>query len=165
MDALTLPLAMLATACLPAAVAAIFCADEIIDRLTYTVGERIDAVRERRTIQRLNQMVDVAHITQQIDLSEFDRNDQVPIEQIAAHLRRLGRQRVAADARSRVQQDAINQAYDERLRQACRQLGVAEHLDALDGIDLEIERVRVEGELQAAGLILPAAATERGDQR
>ena len=52
-------------------------------------------------------------------------------------------------------------AYDERLRLACRCLEVPEHLAELEGIDLEIERVRVEGELIGAGLVLGAA--RRGD--
>lgn len=52
---------------------------------------------------------------------------------------------------------AVIDAYDERLRAACGALGIAEHLTELEGVDREIERVRVEGLLHAAGLTLPAA--------
>lgn len=77
-----------------------------------------------------------------------------PIEQIAADLRRLGRQRTGVATRSTVWFAAVQRAYDERLVQACCSLGVTQHLGELTGLDREIERVRVEGELQAAGLVL-----------
>lgn len=90
-----------------------------------------------------------------------------PIERIAADLRRLGSQRLAAAARSRLWRVAVLQAYDERLRLASRRLGVTEFLSGLDGVDLEIERLRVEGELQAAGLVLisNSARGRRREQR
>lgn len=77
-----------------------------------------------------------------------------PIEQIAADLRRLGRQRTGIATRSPVWFAAVQRAYEERLVQACRSLGVVQHLNELTGLDREIERVRMEGELQAAGLVL-----------
>ena len=79
------------------------------------------------------------------------------IEQIAADLHRLGRQRLGVATRSQVWQTAVTRAYDEQLRLACQCLGVDEHLSGLNGVDLEIERLRVEGELLAAGLRLPTA--------
>ena len=42
---------------------------------------------------------------------------------------------------------AVIEAYDDRLRAACRALGIPEHLAELTGVDREIERVRVEGVL------------------
>jgi hypothetical protein len=77
-----------------------------------------------------------------------------PIEQIAADLRRLGRQRVGIATRSPVWFSAVQRAYDDRLRLACRQLCIEEHLNDLDGIDQDIERVRAEGQLESAGLVL-----------
>ena len=50
--------------------------------------------------------------------------------------------------------DAVVKAYDRRLELACDTLGVAQHLHQLDGIDLDIERVRVQGRLQESGLDL-----------
>jgi hypothetical protein len=60
---------------------------------------------------------------------------------------------------------AILRAYDDRLRSACRQLGVVQHLDQLNGMDLELERIRVEGALQQCGLVLRDADERRYEQR
>lgn len=80
--------------------------------------------------------------------------DTVPIEKVAADLRRLRRQRAGIAQRSPVWRAAVEDAYDDRLRLACKRLGIAEHLPQLTGVDREIERVRLEGELQAAGIAL-----------
>lgn len=83
------------------------------------------------------------------------------IEQIAADLRRLHRQRSAGPTtESTAWLLAVRRAYDDRLCLACSCLGVPEHMAELDGLDREIERVRVEGELEAAGLVL-RTATDR----
>ncbi len=75
------------------------------------------------------------------------------IEQIAQDLRRLDRQRRVGPTRiSQRWLAEVQRAYDERLCLACRCLGLTEHLDPLEGIDRDIERVRVEGQLEAAGL-------------
>jgi hypothetical protein len=89
-----------------------------------------------------------------------------PFEQVAADLRRLARQRAEVAPRSPVWFAAVHRAYDDRLRIACRELEIAEHLHDLEGIDLEIERLRVEGLLEAAGLSLAVADTDgRQDTR
>lgn len=160
-DTLVLALALLGVACLPAVVAVILCADEIIDRVVCGISEWRERRRERRTISQLDRVLEVDSLTREIDLTEFDRITQPSIEQIAADLRRLGRQRLGVASRSRVWQKAVLEAYDDRLRLASRSLGIAEHLAGLDGVDRDIERVRVEGELQAAGLVLPAVADHR----
>jgi hypothetical protein len=81
--------------------------------------------------------------------------DDPTIEQIAYDLRRLDQQRRSGPTRySAVWLAAVLRAYDARLQLACRCLGVTEHLQPLDGVDREIERVRVEGQLEAAGLTL-----------
>ena len=51
---------------------------------------------------------------------------------------------------------ALANAYDEWLQVACQYLAVTHHLARLDGLDRDIERLRVEGELVAAGLELPS---------
>src|SRR5436305_10329791 len=79
-----------------------------------------------------------------------------PFERVAADLRRLARQRTEVGTRSPVWFAAVHHAYDDRLRIACRELGIPEYLHDLDGVDLEIERVRVEGVLAQAGLRLAA---------
>ncbi|HEX5542947.1 MAG TPA: hypothetical protein VFX60_15530 [Micromonospora sp.] len=160
-QALALPLAVLATACLPAVVAAIICADEVIDRLSRAVDVRYEVWRRRRDISRFNRMIGVDRLDWGVDPALLDRNDRPAIEQLAADLRRLGQQRLVVADQPRARQDSVMEAYDGLLRQASRCLGVIEHLDDVEGVDLEIERIRVEGELQAAGLILNAAATGR----
>jgi hypothetical protein len=77
----------------------------------------------------------------------------VPIEQLAADLRRLDRQRHSGPTTTSERwAEAVLLAYDERLKLACRYLAVDHHLSAVDGLDRDLERVRVEDELQAAGL-------------
>ncbi|MEU4559297.1 hypothetical protein AB0F72_13000 [Actinoplanes sp. NPDC023936] len=77
------------------------------------------------------------------------------IEQIAYDLRRLDKQRRSGPTRcSEVWLAAVLRAYDARLQLACRCLGLPEHLQPLEGVDREIERLRVEAALQAAGMLL-----------
>ncbi|WP_245665806.1 hypothetical protein [Actinoplanes subtropicus] len=77
------------------------------------------------------------------------------IEQIACDLRRLGRQRRGGPTQlSEKWRAAVLSAYDVRLCLACQCLGVSEHLEPLEGMDRDLERLRVESELQAAGLVL-----------
>ncbi|ASW53330.1 hypothetical protein [Plantactinospora sp. KBS50] len=161
-DGLVLALALLGVACLPVAVAAVVCADELIDRAVCGLGDWREQRRERRTIARLDQLFSVEGQPPRTDAAELDRIERPSLEQIAADLRRLGRQRLNVGNRSGLWQSAVQQAYDERLRLASRALGIDEHLAGLAGVDLEIERVRVEGELQAAGLRLPGVAEQRG---
>jgi hypothetical protein len=78
-----------------------------------------------------------------------------PIEWLARDLRRLHRQRRGGVTLESEQWLAsVLRAYDERLCLACECLGVTENLRPLDGFDRDIERVRVEGALEAAGLQL-----------
>jgi hypothetical protein len=87
-----------------------------------------------------------------------------PIEQVAADLRRLANLRLGVAQRSMVWSSAVAQAYDDRLRVACRELALEEYLGELTGVDLDIERVRVEGVLQVAGIKLsPSDAARRQD--
>lgn len=103
-----------------------------------------------RDLRRLDR--DLANL----DLTaRMDALPAVPIEQLAYDLRRLGRQRRSGPLRSsEACMAALLQAYDARLRLACRCLGVTEHLQPLEGVDREIERFRVESQLEAAGLAL-----------
>ncbi|MGC4893772.1 hypothetical protein [Micromonospora sp. DT31] len=154
---LLLALAILAVCCLPALLALAFCLDEILDRVVCGWAEWREQRREHRTIARLDRAIEAEALTRDIDLTELDRADRRPLEQLATDLRRLGGHRRAAADRSVVWHGAVIGAYDDRLHAACQALGIAEHLVELDGVDREIERVRVEGLLHAAGLTLPAA--------
>lgn len=156
-QALALMLAIVATVCLPAIVALILCADGLAAGATQRVAALRTAHRQRRLLGRLDRSI--GH-SAPADLSARDGGDRPTIEQIAADLRRLQTQRLGVAGRSRVWQKAVQQAYDDRLRLACHCLGVSEHLCDLEGVDLEIERLRVEGELQEAGLVLPSVTGE-----
>mgnify|MGYP004491260211 CR=1 FL=1 len=77
------------------------------------------------------------------------------MQQVNADLLRLGRQRVGGLSRESSRwQAAVLRAYDDRLRLASDAIGLNHRLSGLDGLDRELERVRVEGELQAAGIRL-----------
>ncbi len=81
-----------------------------------------------------------------------------PIEQLAADLRRL-RMTVATDQRrSATHQLANRVAYDQLLMQVCEMLAVPHDLDKkTGGPERDIERIRVEAELERAGIVLTAA--------
>jgi hypothetical protein len=83
-----------------------------------------------------------------------------PFEELAADLRRLARQRIEVAHRSPIWFNAVHRAYDDRLILVCRELEIPEQLHELDGLDLECERLRVEGQLEAAGLRLSIADTD-----
>ena len=79
-----------------------------------------------------------------------------PFEQVAAELYRLHRQRADGTSRGSAKwRSAMGDAYDRWLQVACQHLAVTHHLPALDGMDRDLERLRVEAELSAAGLKLP----------
>jgi hypothetical protein len=166
MHFVVLAAALVALLCLPCIVAVIVCADELLDRAAWTRCRR----REDRALRRLDRSLDTPDPLIRPDQS----NGAVPapraaagpaIEQIAADLRRLDRQRHGGvTTESAAWLAAVLRAYDDRLTLASRCLGVSEHLHLLEGIDREIERVRVEGELQAAGLALRSVAHRPPDR-
>ncbi|WP_433531065.1 hypothetical protein ACQPYA_02770 [Micromonospora sp. CA-263727] len=153
---LLLAVALAAVVCLPLLIALVICADEVLDRVTCGYTEWRDRRRERLLIAQLDQAVDADEFASRVDLDALDRADRRPLEQIAADLRCLRRARVGGEGPAVVWHSSVLDAYDERLRHACRALGLTEHLAELTGMDRELERVRVEGELDAAGLRLPA---------
>jgi hypothetical protein len=86
---------------------------------------------------------------------ELRHQQGVPIEQLAADLRRL-RAIVGSDAhRSAAHQMGNRLAYDKLLRQVCEMLEIEHELDGDSiGFERDIERIRVEAELERAGVIL-----------
>jgi hypothetical protein len=79
----------------------------------------------------------------------------VPIEEVAANLRRL-RAAVAGDAnRSAAHQMGNRLAYDRVLAQACDMLDVQHDLGLeSSGMERDIERFRLEAELERAGVVI-----------
>ncbi|MET8147319.1 hypothetical protein ACIBSW_26045 [Actinoplanes sp. NPDC049668] len=139
--------ALLALLCLPCAVAIVVCADELVARRTWTRYGRQE-VRALRSLER-----ELAAV----DPRDRPRDREQSIDELVAELRRLDRQRCSAPTTdSSAWLAAVMRAYDERLALASRCLGLAEYLDQLEGMDRDIERVRVEGLLHAAGLRLRA---------
>ena len=86
---------------------------------------------------------------------ELRHQQGVPIEQLAADLRRL-RAILSSDAhRSAAHQMGNRLAYDKLLTQVCGMLDIEHELDRESiGFERDIERIRVEAELERAGLIL-----------
>lgn len=86
---------------------------------------------------------------------ELRRQQGVPIEQLAADLRRL-RAILGSDAhRSAAHQMGNRLAYDKLLTQVCEMLEIEHELEGDSiGFERDIERIRVEAELERAGLIL-----------
>jgi hypothetical protein len=80
-----------------------------------------------------------------------------PIERLAADLRRV--HRVLAEFEPGtpvVRRRAARQAYDDLLIQACEAVDVRHRFGQLpEGIEREIERLRVEEALRSAGLAVP----------
>lgn len=77
-----------------------------------------------------------------------------PIEQLAADLRRVHRALVEfPPGTSAVKRYAARQAYDTLLVQACTAVEVRHRLDCTaEGVDRDIERLRVEEALREAGV-------------
>jgi hypothetical protein len=83
------------------------------------------------------------------------RQQGVPIEAVAANLRRV-RRLVTTDAhRSAAQQIGNRLAYDRVLAEACEMLGVQHDLgQQSSGLERDIERLRLEAELERAGVVI-----------
>lgn len=153
-------LTLFALACLPCLLAVLVTADIAAEAMARALRRRLRALRGRHSERRLAREVGIK------DRPVTTTPTAPPIEQLAADLRRLGQQRIGVATRSPVWFAAVQRAYDDRLGLACHELEIVEHLHELTGIDLEIERVRVEGELQSAGLALVSVDTQRSqDQR
>ncbi len=140
--------ALLALLCLPCAVAFVVCADEVAARRFWTRRGR----REIRALRCLDRDISAGELKLQLP----DRD--LTLDELVADLRRLDRQRRSSPTvDSALWLAAVLRAYDLRLSMASQFLGVTEHLAQLEGIDREIERLRVEGLLHAAGLRLRTA--------
>ncbi|NIH86324.1 hypothetical protein [Amycolatopsis granulosa] len=81
----------------------------------------------------------------------------LPIERLAADLRRVRHALEGlAPGAPMVRRRATCQAYDALLVQACAALGLRHWLDDLpEGVERDVERLRVEEALRGAGLAVP----------
>lgn len=162
--------ALLGLACVPCLVAVLFTADSLIDPFARLVRRIRRGWSERRLARRAGLTPGVLHRgvlrrgVLRRDRAEPATPAGPPIEKLAADLRRLANQRQGIATHSRVWAAAVTHAYDDRLALVCRELEIPEHLGELAGVDLEIERVRVEGLVEAAGVGLPSVDGDRRQQ-
>lgn len=137
---------VLTTACaallsLPCAVAMVIRSDNAVTRRAWVRRSRADRAALCIVEQGLR------------DSAPPIRTGRPSIEQAVAELRRLDRQRrTGPTSGSEMWLVAVLRAYDEWLQVACGCLGISHHLAGLDGLDRQIERLRMESELSAAGL-------------
>jgi hypothetical protein len=79
----------------------------------------------------------------------------VPLEQLAADLRRLRALLAQDEHRSAAHQMGNRLAYDRLMMQICEMLGIEHELGRESiGLERDIERFRVEAELERAGVVL-----------
>jgi hypothetical protein len=161
--------ALIALLSVPCLLAGAIFADIAFEQVERSIRRVVARRRSRREATRLERSTGIEPEGRRLLRHHQDADEEPvgpPFEQVAADLRRLARQRADVAPRSPVWFAAVHRAYDDRLRIACRELEISEHLSELDGIDREIERLRVEGLLEAAGLSLAAADTDgRQDTR
>jgi hypothetical protein len=105
--------------------------------------ESITAWREERQMKRVHRR----------DVKALRRQQGLPLEQVVADLRRL-RQVVGQDShRSAAHQMGNRLAYDRLLAQACDMLEIHHDLAVESaGMERDIERIRVEAELERVGV-------------
>jgi hypothetical protein len=144
LEALAIVLALLALALLPCLVVFVVFADAFLGSVH----------RQRRRLTRAR----LAAVSLAAPAIESAESEDVtpsgpPLEQIAAEIHRLSyARRTCASGSARF--IAATKAYDRRLVYACRALEIEQHLAEVDGIDLDLERIRVEGLLLDAGFVL-----------
>jgi hypothetical protein len=83
-----------------------------------------------------------------------------PLEKIAEDLQRLGLARRESVPGS-MGYEIMTREYDKHLAEACAALDIGQRLDDHAGFDLALERMRVEDELVAAGLVLVPVDVEQ----
>jgi len=131
--------------CLPCAVTMVVCADALPRRRAWSRNGR----RETRALRRLDRQLSGA------PAGHRPPAEPLCLDEVAADLRRLGRQRRGGPTTgSAVWLNAVVRAYDDRLLIASEAYGVKHHLTELEGMDRDLERVRLEERLRAAGLPL-----------
>ncbi len=174
-SALPITLGVIALLGMPAAIAAVICADEVVDSVRQRAEQARESWNDQRTLDRLERAfapappagppwVAVARVATDVLSSARDSVAQFAAQRLnaaglhpawlavpAVPAAELSFEEVVAWLRAVPRSDA---EYDSALAAACRCLGIAEHLTEVSGLDLEIERLRVEGALTDAGLHL-----------
>ncbi len=174
-SALPITLGVIALLGMPAAIAAVICADEVVDSVRQRAEQARESWQEQRTLDRLERAfapappaghpwATAARVASDVIGSARDSVAHFAAQRLnAAGLApawlpmpvvpavELSFEEVVAWLHAVPRHDA---EYDYALAAACRCLGIDEHLAEVSGLDLEIERLRVEGALTDAGLHL-----------
>jgi hypothetical protein len=176
-SALPLTLGVIALIGMPAAIAAVICADEVVESVRQRAEQVRDSWQEQRTLDRLERafapappagppwaaaakVASEAIVTARDSVAQFAVQRlnaagfapgwlPVPVVSTVVPAPRFEEIVAALHELPRAHPD-----YDEALVAACHCLNIPEHLAEVAGLDLEIERLRVEGALAAAGLSL-----------
>lgn len=111
------------------------------DRARRAAWTRRDQQPETEALRELDRTLSAA---------ELPKPAAPPLDELAGDLQRLDRRRQTS--RSGPLRAAVVSAYDVRLCLACECVGVPGDLESLRGTDREIERVRLEGSLERAGV-------------
>lgn len=89
------------------------------------------------------------------NLKSLREHQGAPLERLAVDLRRLREAVTSDEHRSAAHQIGNRMAYDRVLMQICAMLDISHELDTdLVGLDRDIERLRVEADLERAGVVL-----------
>lgn len=175
-SALPLTLGVIALVGMPAAIAAVICADEVVESVKQRAEQVRNSWQEQRTLDRLERALAPAPpagppwvAAAKVASEALSSAGQSVVTFAAQRLNAVGLapawlpapaqagavlvpfEEVVAQLRDLPRADA---RYDDALIAACLCLGVPHHLDELTGLDREIERLRVEGALIDAGLTL-----------
>jgi hypothetical protein len=111
------------------------------------IPKLVSAIRERRAAAR------------QLD----EQPKGVPLEKLAADLRRLRAELVYRKPATNLRLTALMEAYDDVLEATCARLELPSHLRELPiGRDRDIERLRTEATLQEAGISLEVPGRRYG---
>ena len=135
--------ALVVLLCLPCVIAMVVRSEASARRRAWTRRARIDTPALRRLDRALRAVPRMEPVARPLP----------SLQQVEAELRRLnGQRRGGPTGESQRWTAAVDRAYDQWLQLACRYLSVTQHLPVLADLDRDIERLRVEARLAAAGL-------------
>ena len=129
-------------------------ANAVDDMLSGRWGEQIDRVKAR-----------LAGNERRSAVQALRHQSGRPLEQLVADLRRLRRTVATDEHRSAARQFGDRLAYDHVLAQICDMVGVQHNLnEETGGHERDLERLRVEAELEGAGLVLSYDPSRTGER-
>lgn len=123
-------------------------------RASRRLDEAIHAIGHQQVERRLEQRLE-QRLEHHRNVRALKHQHGPPIERLGADLRRLRHLIQHSEHHSASQQEALRRAYDSALVDTCRMLSVEHELDLpTTGFERDIERVRVEANLESRGIVL-----------